>query len=50
MIEDMNKGTVTDLDGEFVFVDVSSGAHTLSVQYLGYLTISREINVIAEKR
>ncbi|SFW71810.1 TonB-dependent receptor [Sinomicrobium oceani] len=49
LIEDMNKGTVTDLDGEFVFVDVSEGAHTLSVQYLGYLTISREINVIAGK-
>ncbi|RAV29416.1 TonB-dependent receptor [Sinomicrobium soli] len=49
LIDDLNKGTVTDLDGDFVFVDVSAGTHTLSVHYLGYQAITREIEVTPGK-
>ncbi len=47
LIEDLNKGTVTNFDGEFTFVDVKPGIHTVSVRYLGYATLTREVDVTA---
>ncbi|MGS2741251.1 TonB-dependent receptor [Sinomicrobium sp. M5D2P17] len=47
LIEDLNKGTVSNFDGEFTFVDVNPGIHTVSVRYLGYATLTREVDVTA---
>ncbi|UGU18189.1 TonB-dependent receptor [Sinomicrobium kalidii] len=47
LIKDLDKGTVTNFDGEFTFVDVAEGTHTISVHYLGYATLTREVNITA---
>lgn len=44
-LEELNLEVVTGRDGRFVFPPVKSGKYTLSVQYLGADTISREVVV-----
>ena len=34
------KGTITDLDGQFVLEGIPAGRHTLQIQYLGYESMS----------
>lgn len=38
------KGTVTDVDGHFA-LEISNGKYLLTVIYIGYKTISKEVNV-----
>ena len=36
IIEDIQKGTVSDVNGKFLFLNVPTGSHTLKIEYLGY--------------
>ncbi len=47
MIQELKKGTVTNFDGEFTLVEIPEGNYDLSIKYLGYQTITKEVNVIA---
>lgn len=49
MIEELKKGTVTNFDGEFTLLEIPEGTYELSVQYLGYQTILKEVKVEASK-
>lgn len=45
MIESLKKGTTSDVDGKFLFVDVPTGNHTVTVQFLGYADSKTEVEV-----
>lgn len=49
LIESLNTGTVSDVDGKFLFVDVPTGMHTLTVKNLGYADAKVDVNVEANK-
>ena len=38
-------GTVTDVDGKFAFGNLQRGAYKLTMSYLGYATMTKEVNV-----
>lgn len=42
---DTNYGTATNVDGEFEFTDVPEGTYTLRVSYVGYVQITRTVDV-----
>ena len=42
-IPDLKKGTVSDIEGEFLLLSVPTGTQTLKIQYLGYA--DQEVNV-----
>ncbi len=48
-IVSQNKYTVSDVKGEFQFLNVAPGAYTLEVAYIGYQMLSKEIRVEAGK-
>jgi len=43
-------GTATDIDGQYEITGVTAGAQTLSVSFVGYRTVDREIEVPAGGR
>lgn len=45
LIETLNKGTVSDVDGKFFFVDIPSGTYTIQVMFLGYGNTETEVTV-----
>ncbi len=45
IIKGTDIGTVTDLDGFFVFTKVPTGEHTLEASYIGYETVSKDIKL-----
>ncbi len=47
MIEELKKGTVTNFDGEFTLLEIPEGTYELAVKYLGYETITQEVEVEA---
>ncbi|MEL4308568.1 TonB-dependent receptor [Joostella sp. CR20] len=47
LIQDLNKGVVSDVDGKFTFVAVPAGKHELLIKYLGFSDYFQEIEVIA---
>ena len=49
MIEELKKGTVTNFDGEFTLLDIPEGIYELSVKYLGYQTITEEVEITANE-
>ena len=49
MIQQLKKGTVTDFDGEFTLLEIPQGTYELAVKYLGYETITKEVEVEAGK-
>ena len=49
IIESLNKGAISDEDGNFLFVDVPTGNQTLTVNYLGYAATQKEVVVEADK-
>ena len=49
MIEELKKGTVTNFDGEFTLLDIPEGTYELSVKYLGYQTITEEVEIAANE-
>ena len=49
VISELNKGVISDFDGNFTIVNVPAGNYTLSITYLGYSDIQQEITVEADK-
>lgn len=45
MIESLKKGTTSDVDGKFLFLDVPAGSQTVTVQFLGYADSQLEVLV-----
>ena len=45
LIEPLNRGVISNADGDFLFVDVSAGTHTIKVMYLGYADTLTEVVV-----
>jgi iron complex outermembrane receptor protein len=44
-IKEKNKGTVTNENGEFIFKRVQPGHYTLQVMFIGYKSVTKEIDV-----
>ncbi|WP_035085098.1 TonB-dependent receptor [Aquimarina latercula] len=49
IIEKINKGVVSDFDGKFTLVNIPTGDYTLQINYLGFETLKKEIQVISDK-
>ena len=49
MIKSLNKGAVSNQDGKFTFVEIPQGDYTLTVKYLGFADINKEVTVSAGK-
>ncbi|SDQ96819.1 TonB-dependent receptor [Flagellimonas zhangzhouensis] len=49
VIKELNKGTVSDVDGKFTFLSVPSGNHTLTVKYLGFSDVNKDIVVTEDE-
>lgn len=49
MIDDLNKGAVSNQDGKFTFVEIPEGNHTLTIKYLGFADFTKEVMVTAGK-
>ena len=47
-IEDEGIGSVTDIDGNFLLLNVPIGEHTLTVNMLGYATINSNVTVVMD--
>ncbi|MFI2741374.1 TonB-dependent receptor [Zhouia sp. PK063] len=45
VITSLNKGVVSNFDGEFTFVNIPEGTYTLTVKYLGYSDVEKEVTV-----
>ncbi|MCM5661887.1 TonB-dependent receptor [Galbibacter mesophilus] len=45
LIQDLNKGVISDNDGKFTFVSVPAGTHQLLIKYLGFADFQKEITV-----
>ncbi|CDF80977.1 TonB-dependent receptor [Formosa agariphila KMM 3901] len=45
LIEELNKGAISDFNGKFTFVNVEAGTYTLSIKYLGYAEYEQQITV-----
>ncbi len=44
-LEDTEIGTATDGDGNYLIKNISAGTYTITVKYLGYVTISEKITL-----
>ncbi|MFV9549784.1 TonB-dependent receptor [Algibacter sp. PT7-4] len=49
IIESLNKGTISDVDGNFLLVNVPEGKQTITVKYIGYADTSTEVTVVEGK-
>ena len=47
LIEQQNKGAVSDFDGKFTIVDLPEGTHSLIVKYLGFADLKKEVTIKA---
>jgi TonB-dependent receptor len=45
VIEQLNKGAVSDFDGKFTIVNIPEGSYTLLIKYLGYADVKKDIEV-----
>lgn len=45
IIESLKQGTISDVDGNFVIVNVPAGNHTVTVKYIGYDDSTAEVKV-----
>ncbi len=43
-----NLGTVTDIDGKYA-IELEEGSHNITISYLGYITITENINILANQ-
>ncbi|MDB2385521.1 TonB-dependent receptor [Polaribacter sp.] len=44
-VVNLQKGAISDFDGKFTILAIPEGKHQLTISYLGYKTISREIEI-----
>lgn len=44
-IDSLNLGAISDIDGYYVLKNVPKGAHTISVRYLGYITLNSQVTI-----
>ena len=49
IIEELQLGTTTDLNGTYIIYNVPKGKHTLKIKFIGYNEISKNINVSENK-
>ncbi|MFI8377573.1 TonB-dependent receptor [Leeuwenhoekiella sp. NPDC079379] len=49
MIEALNKGSVSNQDGKFTFLDIPEGSHTLVIKYLGFKDMFVQVDVASGK-
>lgn len=49
MIENLNKGTVSDSDGTFLLIALPSGSQVIKIDYLGYASQEVTVEVIADE-
>ncbi|MDH7913529.1 TonB-dependent receptor [Winogradskyella sp. SYSU M77433] len=45
----LKKGTTTDFNGKYTLVNIPEGTYTLTVEYLGYADINKEVTVVADE-
>ena len=45
----LKKGTTTDFNGKYALVNIPEGTYTLTVEYLGYADINKEVTVVADE-
>ncbi|WP_066222142.1 TonB-dependent receptor [Formosa haliotis] len=45
LLEEINKGAVSDFNGKFTLVNIAPGTYTLVIKYLGYADYSQQITV-----
>ncbi len=50
LILELNRGSAADLEGNFRIADVSPGEYTLKISYIGYESIQKSINVLADQK
>lgn len=48
-IPDLARGTLTDERGRFLMTSVPVGSHTVEVRYIGYATVSEQVDVQADQ-
>lgn len=46
MIEELSRGTATDVDGQYEITGIPSGTYTVNVSYIGYNEQTNSISVI----
>jgi len=44
-IKELKQGTISGLDGSFIFKNISTGNYTIDCSYIGYKTIEQEISI-----
>ncbi|GAA3570740.1 TonB-dependent receptor [Snuella lapsa] len=47
LIETLNKGAISDFEGKFILINVPEGNQEVTVKYLGYSDVKKEIHVVA---
>lgn len=48
-IASLNKGAITDVNGEYIIYNVEEGTHVLTVQYLGFKDVKVNVTIEANK-
>ncbi len=49
LIQNINKGTVSDFDGRFTFVNIPEGNHSLKIEYLGFSPVEQHVTITAQQ-
>jgi TonB-dependent receptor len=49
LVQGTNQGAAADLDGNYTIHNVSAGSHVLAVSYIGYKSLTVNVNVVANK-
>jgi len=44
-IESVNRGTQSDVDGNYTINDIDSGTYTVSYRYVGYVTVNEVVEI-----
>lgn len=48
-IKTLNKGTISNFDGQFTLVGVPEGTYTLQISYIGYGNVDQKVSVVSGK-
>ena len=49
-VKALNKGVVTDFDGNYTIENIATGTYTISISYIGYKTINQDVLVTSGKQ